>query len=195
MSEGERIASSFKLVRQILESPDKWPIFEQNKDRLSSKVCQILRPAIELDRKLTGERETLMGNLQQLTKYIDIFKNHNVTFGSIQNQRNQIRRAILEFVDELSQNGDTERKSTEVINALKDHLQETIVKPSVENACEREMNAKDQDLIAGFNTISHIYSERTKETNATSMITCQRIQPRKKKKFIVYRLYIWTLNK
>ena len=73
-----------------------------------------------------------------------------------------VRKAILGFVDNLCQNTDTRGKSAEVTNALKDYLQENIVKPSVENACEREMDVHDQDLIQRFATATRYIQEEQK---------------------------------
>jgi hypothetical protein len=157
-------AQSFELIQTILKSPDKWTMFERNKHQLGTKICQILRPAIELERKFNDDYERLTSNPQAILSYRQIFDSLNVTYGSIQRQRNSIQRAIeresngstimqkalIEFVDQLSQNSNTERKSSAATNALKEYLNNNIIQPTLENACEQEIDRNDRQLMDKF---------------------------------------------
>ncbi|CAF4078436.1 unnamed protein product, partial [Rotaria sordida] len=135
-------------VQKLLYSSDKWNIFEQNKDKLNNEICQLLRPAIEL-----------------IGKCYQIFKSSNVTFGTIQNQQNSLQREIrreqtdnrlleqtvITFVDELSKTSNNNtKKSSKTTNAFKEYLNKSIIRPSIENSCEQEMNTNDEKLMDKF---------------------------------------------
>ncbi|CAF3296915.1 unnamed protein product [Rotaria sp. Silwood2] len=59
---GEYTSQTFENVQEILNSSDKWTIFEQNKHKLNTKICQLLRPAIELERKFLDEYKQITNN-------------------------------------------------------------------------------------------------------------------------------------
>jgi hypothetical protein len=173
---GDWTEETFELVQKILNSPDRWAIFEKHKYELNSKINQILRPAIELERKFHSDYENLELNRQTMLNCNQIFQSLNVTFGTIQSQRNQIKRAIerehlggtfmqqamMEVVDQLCQTPQNRQKSSKVTNALTDYLNENVIKPSVENACEHEMDRNDIELMDKFTIASRYIQEERK---------------------------------
>jgi hypothetical protein len=173
---GDWSEQTFELVQQIITSPDKWTMFEKHKHQLSSRINQILRPAIELEQKFDSDYENLELNKETMSSCIQIFKSLDVTFGTIQKQRNQIQQAIqrkhiggtlvqqamMEVVDQLCQNPDNRQKSSEVTNALTGYLNENIIKPSIENACEHEMDRNDKKMMDKFTIASRYIQEERK---------------------------------
>ncbi|CAF1290730.1 unnamed protein product [Rotaria sordida] len=98
-------------------------------------------------------------------KCYQIFKSSNVTFGTIQNQQNSLQREIrreqtdnrlleqtvITFVDELSKTSNNNtKKSSKTTNAFKEYLNKSIIRPSMENSCEQEMNTNDEKLMDKF---------------------------------------------
>ncbi|CAF5102757.1 unnamed protein product, partial [Rotaria sp. Silwood1] len=144
----EHTLETLDIIQKVLYSSDKWTTFEQNKDKLNTEICQLLHPAIEF-----------------LDGYCQIFKFSNVTFRTIQNKpenlRREIRReqtnnrlltqTIIAFVDELSKtSSNTINSSKKVTDAFKEYLSDSIIRPIIENACEQEMDTNDEKLTDKF---------------------------------------------
>jgi hypothetical protein len=178
---GECTVQTLQLTQTILNSPDKWMIFEQNKHQLNTNICQLLRPVIELERQFRDEYERLTKNPLIISSDGHLFNYLNVTYGTIQSQRNSIKqaierqhndntilqRAMIEFIDELSQNSNNKKKSSEATNALKEYFSESIIRPSIENACEEEMDQNDQQLMDKFTRALAYITEQQKKFNRT----------------------------
>ncbi|CAF3180932.1 unnamed protein product [Rotaria sp. Silwood2] len=179
---GEYTSETFEIVQKILNSSDKWTIFEQNKHKLNTKICQLLHPAIELERKFLDEYKQITNNPQMITSYGQIFNSLNVTFGTIPNQRNNLQREIqrkqrtdnhlleqtmLTFVDQLSKTPNDTRKSSKTTKALKEYLNESIIRPSIENACEQEMDKNNEKIMDKFTKASIYIQEQQKKFKRT----------------------------
>ncbi|CAF3721548.1 unnamed protein product [Rotaria sp. Silwood1] len=178
----EYTSQTFDIVQKILNSSDKWTIFEQNKHKLNTKICQLLRPAIEFEQKFINEYKQITNSPRIITDYCHIFNSRNVTFGTIQNQRNNLQREIqrkrtdnhlleqtmLTFVDQLSKTPNDARKSSKTTYALKEYLKESIIRPCVENACEREMDKNDEQMMNKFTKASiYIQEQQQKKLKRT----------------------------
>ncbi|CAF1048452.1 unnamed protein product [Rotaria sp. Silwood1] len=178
---GEHTSQTLDIVQKILYASDKWTVFEQNKDKLNTEICQLLRPAIERELKLLDEYEQVMNNPQVFGRCCEIFRSSNVTFGTIQNQHNnlqgEIRRkqtdnhllqqSIITFIDELSKTTKNIRKSSKTTNAFKEYLNDSIIRPSIENACEQEMDKNDEKIMDKFTKALIYIQEQQKNFNET----------------------------
>ncbi|CAF4866157.1 unnamed protein product, partial [Rotaria sp. Silwood1] len=174
---GEYKLEILDIVQKVLFSSDKWTTFEQYKDKLNTEICQLIRPAIEREQKLLDEHQQIMNNPQIIGRYCQIFKFSNVTFGTVQSQLNNLRKEIrreqtdnrllaqtmIAFVDELSETSSNIRISSNTItNAFKEYLNNSIIRPCIENACEQEMDTNDEQLADKF-TKAFIYIQEQQQ--------------------------------
>ena len=150
-----------QVIQQILESSEKWHTFEKKKHQLNDDICRILRPAIEREkrfREVCNSLATSEVTLQECRQAL------NTTFKATQRQATHVKeaiersythgnfllkQAIYEFIDEISHLKDQTR-SPEMVNLLKEHLEETVIRPFTENMYEREMDLNDAALVDKF---------------------------------------------
>ncbi|CAF1204695.1 unnamed protein product [Didymodactylos carnosus] len=150
-----------RLINQILKSSDKWATFETIKTQLDINVRQLLSLVIERERQFKNDCDRLTNNSQAIDDYRRAF---NVTFGTAQTRRadlkrkiernvnsdcSLLKRAMIDFVDEVS-NQRSGTRSPDVMKLLKEHFNESVVRPIAEKACERQMDENDTKLVDNF---------------------------------------------
>ncbi|CAF4342373.1 unnamed protein product, partial [Rotaria sordida] len=83
-----------KLITNILQSSDKFAIFEKTKHQLNANVRQLLGPVIGRENQFKNDIDHLTNNHQAIEDYRRIFDALNITFGMASIQRADLQRII-----------------------------------------------------------------------------------------------------
>ncbi|CAF4142001.1 unnamed protein product [Rotaria sp. Silwood2] len=165
-----------KLITNILQSSDKFSIFENTKHQLNADVCRLLGSVIERENQFKNEINCLKNNHQVIEDYRRAFDVLNVTFGTasaqqanlqkiIEQQSNSggrlLNRAMKYFISEVTkqEHGIT---STKAMKLLEEYLVQNVIRPRLENECERQMDENDIKLADNF-TEAFIYVQKQQE--------------------------------
>jgi hypothetical protein len=171
-----------QLITDILQSSDKWDTFQKFKGRLDTDIRQILSVAIERERMFESNYAHLFKNdqgtdvcHQAIADYYQAFSACNVTLATARTQRAQFQRiversqnaggpllkqAMNDFVNEISKH-EKGTKSQQAMNLIKEHLEESVIRPFVENECEREMDSNDKKVADSFaKAISYVQKQK-----------------------------------
>ncbi|CAF2741894.1 unnamed protein product [Rotaria sp. Silwood2] len=161
-----------QVINQILQSSDKWDTFEKTKNQLDNNVRRLLGPAIEREKEFMNAYNSLTSNPQAIHSYRQAL---SMKFGMTRGrgvdlqkliERNAdsggflLKRAVSEFFNEVScQESGT--KSPEVMKLLKEHFNESFIRPIAEKTCERQMDQNDTELVNNFtNAITYVQKQR-----------------------------------
>ncbi|CAF1367499.1 unnamed protein product [Rotaria sordida] len=162
-----------KLITNILQSSDKFSIFEKTKHQLNANVRQLLGPVIERENQFKNDIDRLTNNHQAIEDYRRIFDALNITFGTASTQRADLqsiieqqsnsggrllKRAMNNFISEVSKQ-EYGIKSTKAMKLLQEYLNQNIIQPHLENKCERQMDENDIKLVDKF-TEAFIYVQK-----------------------------------
>jgi uncharacterized protein YicC (UPF0701 family)/vacuolar-type H+-ATPase subunit E/Vma4 len=150
-----------KVINQILQSENRWDIFERTKDQLDDRLRRLLGPVIEREKQLVNDTIYLNNDSDRI---IECFEQFDMTFEEGRKQASSLRKAIekyvesdnallkqvmIEIVKEITAQTNQTR-NPKLMTLLKEYFNENIIQPIVEMACERLLDQYDTDLVNKF---------------------------------------------
>jgi len=147
-----------EVINQILQSDNKWAIFERTKYQLNDHTRGLLSPVIEREKQFQNGINYFKNHSDAIESCIQHFR---MKFDDSRNQASRLRntieqyieseniilkQAMIEIIDEITTQTNQIR-NPKLITLLKGYFNENIISPFVEMTCEHQMDQCDTDLV------------------------------------------------
>jgi hypothetical protein len=150
-----------EVINEILQSDNKWVIFETTKYQLNDHIRGLLSPVIEHEKQFQNgvnyfknHSDTIESCCQHFRMKFDDSRNQasrlrNTVEQSIESSNIILKQAMIEIIDEIT-TPTNQTRNPKLITLLKGYFNENIILPFVEMACEHQMDQCDTDLVNHF---------------------------------------------